>query len=172
LKHFFLFTFLEDIFNYTLWFNFTLAPDFFMKRFNQIKLKIASTCIPFVCGAVVLLVFFHVFISTAIILYCRVSFLSKYIISDTGLCYFEGWKYFLYNYQWIFFVVNKSEHHALSHMMMTLSDYLIRSVFVFISGPTYMFASFLNRNGVLKDLQCAEKNFKEMVEVEKVTALA
>jgi len=35
-----------------------------------------------------------------------------------------------------------------------------------------MFASFLNRNGVLKDLQCAEKNFKEMVEVEKVTALA
>jgi len=32
-----------------------------------------------------------------------------------------------------------------------------------------MFASFLCRNRVLKDLQSAEKNFNEMLEVEKVT---
>ncbi|KAK8471697.1 hypothetical protein PHAVU_003G296600 [Phaseolus vulgaris] len=37
---------------------------------------------------------------------------------------------------------------------------------------TYMFASFLCRNRVLKDLQSAEKNFNEMLEVEKENGLA
>jgi len=63
----------------------------------------------------------------------------------------------------ILFAENKNKHY-----ITTDDDGLCQNV----SPATYMFASFGNRNRVLKDLQRAEKNFNEILEVEKVKTAA
>ncbi|QCD83121.1 hypothetical protein DEO72_LG2g3464 [Vigna unguiculata] len=62
---------------------------------------------------------------------------------------------------------SRDDENKNKHYITTDDDGLCQNV----SPATYMFASFGNRNRVLKDLQRAEKNFNEILEVEKENAV-